>query len=391
MNNVFGRLGAVVVLGILASACGGGDEAAKPPVTPTPPPPVASVDTTPAPAMTAAAPAKPTLAELQATALKTILDGENAHDTAKIGAAYTDDATVTVAGVPPTTNKADMAAMLQHHFDTFKNATFWATRTFTKNDMVAVEWGWAGVDTGGMMGKPATEKTAGSMGLSLYWFTPEGLVKKEDRYLDFGTTMAQLSTAKHLPPVPALSISGGAVQAHVAKGTPDEDKAVTVATAMYAALDAKKQDDFLATIDDAGDFVDNAGPMAGQTTKKADAKKFFGMWTKAFPDQKNTITNSYGIEDYVVVESSMTGTQKGAIGPIAASKKPVTLHSAEIYQIANGKMIHGWSYSNGAELMMQTGAMKMPSDKAPAGDMGKAAGASKGAAAKTPTTPATTK
>ena len=389
MKNVFGRLGAVVVLGILSNACGGDD--AKPPVTPVAPPPVAAVDTTPPPAATVAAtPAKPTLPELEATALKSIVDAMNAHDSAKFAAAYTDDVNSNVAGMPAVNSKADLQKNVQMFYDTFKDMKFWVARTWTKNDMVATEWGWSGTDTGGFMGAKPTEKSAGGMGFTVAWFTPDGLIKKEDRYTDFGTTMAQLGMGKMKPP--AIPTAAASVQAHVAKGTPDEDKANGYTTAMYASLDAKKQDDFLATIDDAGDFVDYAGPMATTVQKKADAKKFFGMWTKAFPDAKTTINNSFGVEDFVITESTMNGTQKGAMGAIPASKKPVTLHSVEIYQLANGKMIHGWSYSNGAELMMQIGAMKMPGDKAAApADQGKAAGASKGAAKTTAKPPAPTK
>ncbi|MEO7112771.1 MAG: ester cyclase [Polyangiaceae bacterium] len=384
MMNVFGRLGAVACLGMLAAACGGGDAAAPPPAPP--PAPVAAVDTTPAPTASAApTPAKPTLAELQATAIKTIADAMNAHDSAKYASVFTDDVSDNMMGMPSTSTKADAQKNIQMAFDQYKDMKFWVTRTFTKNDMVATEFGWSGTDTGGFMGKPATEKQAGTMGLTVAWFTPDGLIKKEDRYMDFGTVAAQLGMSKmKARAVPTASTSP--IEAHVAKGTPAEDAANGFATTMYTAMDSKKEADFLATIDDNGDFVDNAGPMAGVVTKKADAKKFFAMWTKAFPDAKTTITNSFGVEDFVIVESTMNGTQKGALGPMKASNKPVSLHSAEIYQIANGKMIHGWSYSNGGELMMQIGMMKHD-DKA--ADQGKAAGASKGAAAKPAAKPAT--
>jgi steroid delta-isomerase-like uncharacterized protein len=380
MKNGIGRLGAVSMLGILAAACGGGDAATPPPAAPQPAP-VAAVDTTPAPTATAApTPAKPTLAELEATALKTITDAMNAHDSAKFVAAYTDDVSSNVAGFPATSTKADLQKNVQMIFDQYKDMKFWISRTWTKNDMVATEWGWSGTDTGGFMGHPATEKQAGNVGLTVAWFTPDGLIKKEDRYSDFGTVMAQLGLSKMK--ARAIPTAPASIEAHVAKGTPAEDQATPWATTMYTAMDSKKEADFLATIDDNGDFVDNAGPMAGVVTKKPDAKKFLAMWSKAFPDAKTTITNAFGVEDFVIVESNMNGTHKGALGPMKASNKPVSLHSVEVYQIANGKMVHGWSYSNGGELMMQIGAMKMGGDKAPGADQGKAAGASKGAAAK---------
>jgi steroid delta-isomerase-like uncharacterized protein len=375
MKTCIGRFGAAAMLGMLAAACGGGDAATPPPAPP--PAPVAAVDTTPAPTASAApTPAKPTLAELEATAQKTIVDAMNAHDSAKYASVFTDDVSDNLMGMPGTSTKADAQKNVQMFFDQYKDLKFWITRTWTKNDMVATEWGWSGTDTGGMMGHPATEKQAGSMGLTISWFTPDGLIKKEDRYIDFGTIAAQLGLSKMK--APAIPTAPTSIEAHVAKGTPAEDQASAFATTMYAAMDNKKEADFLATMDDNADFVDNAGPMAGVPTKKADAKKFLAMWSKAFPDAKTTITNSFGVEDFVIVESNMNGTQKGALGPMKASNKPVSLHSAEIYQIANGKMIHGWSYSNGGELMMQIGMMKHDGKPAP-GSAGKAAGASGGA------------
>ncbi|HEX7666787.1 MAG TPA: ester cyclase [Polyangiaceae bacterium] len=356
------RLAAVACLGLLAAACGGGDEATPPPQPPPPPTPVAATaDTTPAPVATAAPAPKPSLAELEATAGKTILDAMNARDAAKYASVYSDDVQYNVAGMPPTNGKADLVKGTQMFFDQFKDLKFWITRTWTSNDMVVTEWGWTGTDTGGMMGKPATNKAAGSLGVTIAWFTPDGQIKKENRYSDFGTIAAQLGMAGKMKakPVPTAASS---IEAHVAKGTPDEAKLNDWAKTQYAAMDAKKEADWLATMDDNADFWDSAAPTEKPMKGKAEAKKFFGMWTKAFPDAATTIVTSTPVEDFVIVETEMKGTQKGALGPIAASKKPVDLHAVDIYQVKDGKMIHGWGYSNGMELMMQIGAIKGPGD-----------------------------
>ncbi|MEO8797656.1 MAG: ester cyclase [Polyangiaceae bacterium] len=357
MINRFSRLAALAALSILAVACGGGDEVAPPPQPPPPPAPVAAADTTPAPTAQAPAP-KPSLAELEATANKAILDAMNARDAAKYTAVYTDDVQYNVAGMPSTTGKADLTKGTQAFFDQFKDLKFWITRTWTKNDMVVSEWGWSGTDTGGMMGMKPTEKPAGSLGVTVAWFTPDGLIKKEDRYSDFGTVAAQLGMAKmKAKPVPTPTSS---IEAHVAKGTPDEAKLNDWAKGMFTAMDSKKETDWLATMDDNADFWDSAATKAAPMKGKADAKKFFGMWTKAFPDAQTTILTSTPVEDFVIVETETKGTQKGALGPIAASKKPVDLHAVAIYQVKDGKMVHGWTYSNGMELMTQIGAIKAP-------------------------------
>ncbi|MGH7284848.1 MAG: ester cyclase [Polyangiaceae bacterium] len=386
MRKGFGRLGALMAIGVLAAACGGGDEAAKQVQQP-PPPPVAA-DTTPAPTTTVAtpAPAKPTLAELQATALKTIADAMNAHDAAKFVSAYTDDVSSNQFGMPPVASKADLQKNIQMYFDTYKDMKFWVTRTWTKNDVVATEWGWSGTDTGGFMGAKPTEKPAGSMGMTVAWFTPDGLIKKEDRYVDLPTSMTQLGLAKgKAKPVPTMATS---VEAHVAKGTADEDKQVDWAKAIYTSMDTHKSADFLGALDDNSDFMDASAATPAPMKGKAEAKKFFDMWTKAFPDSKTTLNNVMSVENFVIVESEMTATQKGPIGPIAATKKPVDIHSVDVYQVANGKMIHGWSYSNSGELMMQIGVMKAPPAAGAAADAkANPDKGGKGAKGSTPTPP----
>jgi hypothetical protein len=75
--------------------------------------------------------------------------------------------------------------------------------------------------------------------------------------------------------------------------------------------------------------------------------------------------NAWGIDGYAIVEHTMTGTQKGAMGPVPPSNKKVTdWHFVDIFQpTADGKLQHGWGYANLAEALMQTGAMKMPGEK----------------------------
>jgi steroid delta-isomerase-like uncharacterized protein len=100
-----------------------------------------------------------------------------------------------------------------------------------------------------------------------------------------------------------------------------------------------------------------------QTSKgKAEAKKFFKEMTTAFPDMKSTTHNSWGFGDFVVAESSWTGTHKGSFFGMPATKKTVTSKSLDIMQFKDGKMVKGWSYSNSADFMQQLGMMPKPGD-----------------------------
>ena len=64
------------------------------------------------------------------------------------------------------------------------------------------------------------------------------------------------------------------------------------------------------------------------------------------PDAKVEATSVWGIEDYVVSELTIRGTNKTA-------KKEIVLHSASVLQMKDGKVAHGWSYGDGRELAVQ--------------------------------------
>jgi hypothetical protein len=76
----------------------------------------------------------------------------------------------------------------------------------------------------------------------------------------------------------------------------------------------------------------------------------------------------------------MNGTHKGDLGPLKATKKPVSLHGIDIMTIKDGKIQAGSGYSNSVELLAQTGLLPKPKaaktdakaegDKKPAADKG---------------------
>jgi len=62
----------------------------------------------------------------------------------------------------------------------------------------------------------------------------------------------------------------------------------------------------------------------------------------------------------------VTGTQKGPLGTLVASNKPVAnWHWIDVWQAgSDGKIQHSWGYANLLELQLQTGAFKLPIGKA---------------------------
>lgn len=353
-----------LAIGFLLCACGGGAEENQAPKTPEP---VAT--TPPAPTTTASAEApkeskKASFAELEAKTMKGFPEAFNAHDSKKLAALYTDGAVMKMAGMPDVTGKDAIAAHYQKMFDAFANMKTGASRVFAKDDVVVVEWAFTGTHSGDLMGIKATEKPVGAQGVDVYWFDKDsGLIKEQHGYMDMGTVLSQIGVSKQKArPVP--TVPSGEPQMIKSTGSPDEQKNVDAEKAMTAALEAKKEADFVAPIADTAEYDDMTMP---QTMKgKADAKKFFKQLTTAFPDAKFQVTNQWAFGDFVVTEGQMTGTNKGSFFGMPATKKSVTMKSIDVHQFKDGKLVHGWSYANGADIMQQLGLMPMPKPKADA-------------------------
>jgi ketosteroid isomerase-like protein len=339
-----------LVLGLAVSAMGCASD--PPPAPAAPPAPVAAAEPAPVAAAPAEAP-KPSLADLEMQSGKTIMEGYNAHDAAKIASAYTPDAVIKSAGMPDVVGKDAIQAHEQKLFDGISNLKLAATHVYTKNDVLVVEWAINGTQSGEFMGQKATNKPIGFTGATVNWYTPEGLIKEAHVYNDDAVILAQMGVSKQKArPIPALAEKADMT---AAKGTPDEDKNVDVVKAMYTAFGAKKDADFLALSTDDVTWDDSMMPT--QSKGKAEAKSGFKMLTTAFPDIAMTATNAWGIGDYAIVEGTLTGTQKGALGKIAATRKPVTLHYIDIVQIKDGKMVHGTQYADSMEMMGQLGLL----------------------------------
>ncbi len=339
----------------LVSLVGCGGEEAKPPETPkapvaaTPPPP-------PAPAETAkpAPPPKPSLAEMQKIGLMTALEGLNGHDPKKFASVYADNAVVSVAGLNEVQGRDAIAANMAEWFETFKDVKLGFSRVWVKGDQMVLEWVINGKHHGELFGVKGTEQPIGHYGLSIVSFDQDGKVAREHRYGELGAVMSQIggkgakaAPARPIPPVPEKP------ETIAAKGTPEEEKNLEAVKTLFGALESRKEADFLAAV---SDDIEHDGLLHLDTGKgKGEAKKFFQGFTKAFPDAKFEMTKAHAIGEYAIVESTMKGTQKGPLGAIAATKKPVAIHLVDVVRVKDGKVARVWTYQNSVELQQQLG------------------------------------
>jgi steroid delta-isomerase-like uncharacterized protein len=361
---------ALSALSVGMFACGGADTATPPPQAPAAPPPaapVATVEPTPAQAATgdvAPAPA-PSLTDKEEATLKSLHAALDAHDADALGAAYTPDAVFKFAGMPDMTKDVFLSHQ-KEHFASFPDSKAAARRIFIKNDVAVLEWTMTGTNSGpGPMGAKSTGKAVGVNGLSVFWFTPEGLVKEQHEYIDVPTLMGQLGMGpKGMKTRAAATLPDGKPELHVSKGTPDEDKNAASAAAVQKMFETHDSKGFADTSADdiSWDDLSAPAPMNG----KKEMVKYFDMVTKAIPDLKMSC-QTWAVDDYVIEECAMAGTQKGPmVAPgmkLPASNKALNLHGVDVIQMKDGKAVNGKSYGNGMEMAMQLGLIKPPAEK----------------------------
>jgi hypothetical protein len=150
------------------------------------------------------------------------------------------------------------------------------------------------------------------------------------------------------PARPVAALPSGEPEWHIAKGTPEEDRLVEVAKAINGAFEKKSEADFLGALSENVLWSNVTQPK--DLRGKANAKQFFGMFTKAFPDAKFSSGALFGVDDVVVSESSMTATHAGPLGPLKPTNKPVTMHGLDIMVVKDSKVASGSSYSNSFKL-----------------------------------------
>jgi ketosteroid isomerase-like protein len=344
----------------LAVACGGEEPAPQPP----PPPPAvsASASASPAPPVVPPPP-KPSLAELIPQTLKGIGEAFNAHDAKKLASFYTDDCTVDDYGTPEAHGPDDVAKGLQMLFDGFGDAKTAPLRVWIKGNVAISEFVWQATMTGDMMILKASKKPVGQIRVHVSWFNDDGRVKEEHDYGDQAGLIAQMTGRKGAPPVPAIPTNPPDV--HLAKGTPDEDKLADWAKGIS---DLFNKDDPKAIVGQVATDADNWINFTGAPAAKGinEITKDLAGWFKAFPDQKWSSSNAWGIDGFAIIEHTVTGTQKGPLGTLVASNKPVAnWHWIDVWQAgSDGKIQHSWGYANLLELQLQTGAFKLPIGKA---------------------------
>ena len=333
------------------AACAEEQVVVKPPP---PPPPV--VEAPPPPPEPPPPPPKPSLTELETTTLMTTTGGLNAHDAAKAASGYAEDALIRVAGMSDIEGRSALQANNQEWFDTLSNIKMGARRVWILGDTIVAEWVLTGNYTGTLFGTKGKDQPVGYAALSLFWFDGEGHIKEEHRYADVGAVAKQVSNKSPIPTVPEIPAAP-----QMFAPAADAAANVDVARSVYGAIENKNDNDLLARLTDDVALEGQFGKVVG----KAEAKKFFASFAKAFPDARLTLTNAWGTADGAIVEYVLTGTQRGPILGLAPTNRAIAVHAVDVMKMAGGKVSGVSTYSNGLELLTELGAFKFPKPVVP--------------------------
>ena len=106
----------------------------------------------------------------------------------------------------------------------------------------------------------------------------------------------------------------------------------------------------------APDHIDHTLPP-GLPTDLAGTKKAIAMYLRAVPDLQVTVEDLIAEGDRVAIRYTSRGTQRGPLGPIPATRRPVTISSYLIARIVDGKIVEMWGLDDQLGLLRQLGVI----------------------------------
>ena len=198
-------------------------------------------------------------------------------------------------------------------------------------------------------------------------YTPDGLIIEERGYLDAPTLLAQLGLA----PTRAAASRPRAKETRASRFTsggarPEEAANVDVVRALRAAREQHDEAGCAAAIDDDVVWEDFTTPQPA--TGKTQVVARFDATLDAFPGL-SLECDPRGVEDFVVEECTLHAKAERAAHrrrneASRAMRREVNVHTVELLQLKEGRVVRAWSYGNSVELAKELGigkAVKLPS------------------------------
>ena len=251
-------------------------------------------------------------------------------------------------------------------FGAFEPRAFSIDRVWRTDSAQAIEWTLRGQHTHEWMGLAPTRRPVACKGLTLLWTRDDGRIVDIHAYFDAAVVRVQIGalpdgrplskTPGHGADITVLGASPPPAQpssdpprVFEQTGTPDEARDVSVARAWLDALENGQESVYSSMVTDDVEVTtpELAHPMRG----KADLSGYFKAIHKSIGQLDTTIDNAFGVAEYVVLEYSISGEQRGPIGWVPLQRdRLVGLHVVDVIAFDAGRIAHVWRYDNLAEI-----------------------------------------
>jgi predicted ester cyclase len=218
------------------------------------------------------------------------------------------------------------------------------------------------------MGLSASGKVFGVFAAEVMTLDEQGKHGDVRMYMDLATMLAQLGggprgQAFRKP----YDVTGREAYSAIATGSEAETANIA---AVQAALDLFNKKDWkglTASYTSDAAISEQAAPADIEGSRAIG--KYFAELGKGFPDVQIAVDALWGAGDFVIAETTFTGTNNGPLpmmGIKKATRKPVTLHQAHVFRMDGGKVLQHWIFANGMSAGIQLGLVQPPAP--PAGD-----------------------
>lgn len=126
-------------------------------------------------------------------ALQRETDAWNAHDADAVAACYAEDAELRDVALPePVRGREAVRAFVAEYLTAFSDFHVEGSEPIISGNRAAQEWTVTGTNDGELMGMPATNRSATTMGCGVAEYGDDGLVRRGGNYWNAAMLMAQL-------------------------------------------------------------------------------------------------------------------------------------------------------------------------------------------------------
>lgn len=282
---------------------------------------------------------------------------DNAHEWDKLAACYAPathiESVDMVPPIPPTKTPEATVELSKAYAAGFPDGKYTPQLTLINGKKSAVVALAAGTNTGEMMGMKPTGKPVSLLYIQTATWNDKGQMTRGRVLFDQATMLAQLGIAPSKD-APAEAKPFDAAEVVMAKNDDAEKANLAAVQTCSGALSAGKLDEALAMIADDVTFhyVPSKEVVEGKDAYKKSLEQFMGM----SDDMKMEVKSAWAAGDWVVAETSGTGTLKADMPGAKGSKgKAFNQSYVELMKLEDGKIAQHWVFANNLKFAADVG------------------------------------